>query len=298
MNFVHRFLSAWFGFNKQQRNGLLVLSLIIIALFIVRLSISSFIKPDPILIADFSNIKLPEVNSKTLLNDSSSENNDLFVFNPNTVAKDQLIKLGFPEKTANTFINYRNKGAHFTKKEDLKKVYGISEQFYVKLERYILIDSENKSEKTITQQKPKSNLPAGKAGKQIKIVELNTTDSVGLLPLPGIGPGYAKRILKYRSLLGSYYSIEQLKEVYGFTDSLFQVVKNYVRVDPTLVIKIDLNTEDFKKLNAHPYISYEDTKAIFDYRRKNGAITKLEHLKICISDEAQLKKLNPYLEFK
>lgn len=291
MNFVHRFLSAWFGFNKQQRNGLLVLCALVFLLFVLRLSISSFIKPEPILLADFSNVNLPESNSNLLITDSaSSDNNNLFVFNPNTVSKEQLVKLGFKEKTANTFINYRNKGAHFNKKEDVKKVYGVNEELYSKIEAYILIDSENKTHKTFSQQEPT-------AKKQIKVVELNTVDSIGLLPLPGIGPGYAKRILKYRSLLGGYYSIEQLKEVYGFSDSLFQIVKGYVKVDASLVTKIDLNTEDFKKLNAHPYISYEDTKSIFNYRRKNGPITKLEHLRVCIYDEEQLKKIIPYLSF-
>ncbi|MBP7810305.1 MAG: helix-hairpin-helix domain-containing protein [Bacteroidia bacterium] len=291
MNFVHRFLSAWFGFNKQQRNGLLVLCTIVLVLFVLRLNISAFLKSEPILLADFSHINLPETNSTLLVTDSaSSDNNNLFVFNPNTVSKEQLVKLGFKEKTANTFINYRNKGAHFNKKEDVKKVYGVNEELYTKLEAYILIDSENKTQKTFSKQEPTSK-------KQIKVVELNTVDSIGLLPLPGIGPAYAKRILKYRSLLGGYHSTEQLKEVYGFTDSLFQVVKAYVKVDASLVTKIDLNTEDFKKLNAHPYISYEDTKTIFNYRRKNGAITKLEHLRICIYDEEQLKKIIPYLSF-
>lgn len=290
MEFIHRFLSAWFGFNRQQRNGLLVLCAIIVLLFFIRLSISSFIRSEPILFADFSNTKLPEFNSATLVNDSSSENNGLFVFNPNTVTKEQLVKLGFKEKTANTFVNYRNKGAHFNKKEDVKKVYGVSEELYSSIESYILIEGEKNSPKTYSQQEPKSK-------KQIKVIELNSVDSIGLLPLPGIGPAFAKRVIKYRSLLGGYYSIEQLREVYGFTDSLFQVVRSYVKVDPTLVTKIDLNTEDFKKLNAHPYISYEETKTIFNYRRKNGAITKLEHLKICISDEEQLKKIIPYLGF-
>jgi len=254
------------------------------------LSISSFIKPQPLLIADFSNIKLPEINSNILISDSSSVNTGLFVFDPNTVTKEQLIGLGLKKKTANTFINYRNKGAHFNKKEDLKKVYGISDELYSRLEAYILIGNSKDPEKIYSQQEPKSK-------KQIKVVELNSTDSIGLLPLPGIGPGFAKRILKYRNLLGGYYSTEQLKEVYGFSDSLFLAVKDYIKVDPSLITKIDINTDDFKKLNAHPYLSYEDTKTIFNYRRKNGPITKMEHLRICIPDEGQLKKLTPYLGF-
>jgi DNA uptake protein ComE-like DNA-binding protein len=288
MNFIHQFLSSWFGFNKQQRNGLLVLCTIVLFLFVVRLSISAFIKPKPILIADFSSVNLPQLNGNVALSDSSAENNSLFMFDPNTVSKEQLIALGFKEKTANTFINYRNKGVHFNSKEDLKKVYGVSEALFNKIAPYILIGNKESKPNTFAAQQPKQ---------QVKTVELNTADSISLLPLPGIGPSFAKRIIKYRELLGGYHSSEQLKEVYGFTDSLFQIVKGYVKVDASLVKKIDVNTEDFKKLNAHPYISYEETKTIFNYRRKNGPITTLEHLKICISDETQLKKLAPYLPF-
>jgi len=291
MNLIHQFLSTWFGFNKQQRNGVIVLCTLILALFIFRLSIHHFITPKPILIADFSNTKLPDIKHNLLLSsDSTNEEGDLslFVFNPNTVSKEQLIKLGFKEKTANTFINYRNKGGQFRKKEDVKKVYGVSETLYNNIEPYILIEEKVKTENL-------ASVPEKTSTKKIiKVIELNTADSVSLLPLPGIGGGYAKRILKYRSLLGGYYHIDQLKEVYGFTDSLFQAVKTYVKVDAFLVTKIDLNTEDFKKLNAHPYVSYEETKAIFNYRRKNGTIKTVEQVKEIVGEET-FKKIEPYL---
>lgn len=127
MNLIHQFLSTWFGFNKQQRNGVIVLCTLILALFIFRLSIHHFITPKPILIADFSNTKLPDIKHNLLLSsDSTNEEGDLslFVFNPNTVSKEQLIKLGFKEKTANTFINYRNKGGQFRKRRCKKSVRG------------------------------------------------------------------------------------------------------------------------------------------------------------------------------
>jgi len=290
MNLFHQFLSSWFGFNKQQRNGLMVLCCIIMLLFLIRISLALFIKPDPILVADFSNVKWPALKGASFSADSSSQNNDLFVFDPNTVNKEQLMALGFKEKTANTFINYRNKGAHFHKKEDVKKVYGITEELFSKIESYILIEKSKPGQNITEQQEPKTK-------KQLKTIELNTADSAALLPLPGIGPSFAKRIIKYRDLLGGYYAVEQLKEVYGLNDTLFNLVKDHVKVNPFLIKKINLNTENFKELNAHPYISYEDTKAIFNYRRKTGSINSLEQLKVCISDEAQLKKLTPYLPF-
>src|SRR4051812_33603305 len=107
MNLWHQFLSSYFGFNKQQRNGLFVLVLLIISLFVIRLSISNFIKPEPLLMLDFSKMNLPAPNSTFSKTDPAKTENhsgssDLFVFDPNTATKEQLIKLGLKEKTANT----------------------------------------------------------------------------------------------------------------------------------------------------------------------------------------------------
>ncbi|MBL7894336.1 MAG: helix-hairpin-helix domain-containing protein [Bacteroidia bacterium] len=293
MNLIHRFLSTWFGFNKQQRNGVIVLCAIILILFIIRLSVNFFIEPKSALVADFSKTDLSKLENLHLNTDSTlteKQETVLFVFNPNTVNKEQLIQLGFKEKTANTFLKYRSKGAIFKTKEDVKKVYGISPELYATIEPYIFIEVENKNEnKLASAEKPI-------AKKEIKVIELNSADSVSLLPLPGIGGGYAKRILKYRSLLGGFYSTEQLKEVYGFSDSLYLSVKNYVKADAALVSKLNLNTENFKELNAHPYISYEETKAIFNWRRKNGAIkSKVQVIEIV--GEATFKKIEAYLGF-
>src|SRR4051812_18344021 len=104
MNIWHQFLSSYFGFNKQQRNGLFVLLALILSVFIIRLSLSHFIKPEPTIIADFSDIKFSDHQKMSMTKDSltgqvTSPEQNLFVFDPNTVTKDQLIKLGFKEKT-------------------------------------------------------------------------------------------------------------------------------------------------------------------------------------------------------
>jgi DNA uptake protein ComE-like DNA-binding protein len=97
--------------------------------------------------------------------------------------------------------------------------------------------------------------------------------------------------------LGGFYSIDQLKEVYGLQDSTFQLIKNDVRADASLVSKIDLNSENFKELNKHPYLSYEHVKSIFNYRRKNGPIKSMDQVKEIIGDEAVIEKLRPYLGY-
>jgi competence protein ComEA len=297
MNTWHQFWSSYFGFNRQQRNGLFVLILLILILFVVRLSISHFVHPEPILVADFSEVKLPENSTPAndgefAKNESITSSNGLFVFDPNMVSKEQLLKLGFREKTANTFLNYRHKGARFTKKEDLKKVYGISEIFYRKLEPFILLHEDTKPVKRETRET--STTP----GKTLKKTELNSADSLALLSLDGIGPSFTKRILKYRNMLGGFVSVDQLTEVYGLGADLFLSIKDKVTVDPSLISKLKINTENFKELNKHPYVGYEDAKAIFNYRKKNGLIKTAEQLKEIFTDEAQYAKLLPYAAFE
>lgn len=99
-------------------------------------------------------------------------------------------------------------------------------------------------------------------------IELNTADSIQLQELKGIGPGFARRIVIYREKLGGYYAKEQLMEVYGFTEKLYNLIKNDISVDASKIRKININKMDISRLKRHPYISYYEAKAIYEYRIK------------------------------
>ena len=53
------------------------------------------------------------------------------------------------------------------------------------------------------------------------IVELNGADTTTLKKIPGIGSSFARRITKYRELLGGFHHIEQLAEVYGIDEERY-----------------------------------------------------------------------------
>ena len=299
---VSSFLNNYFGFNKQQRSGLLVLAVISFVLLVIRIIYPYFITP-----ANISIQSLPLVERKVDSAYTNSQNQfstnfsdtktqlNLFVFDPNTISFNQLLQLGFKEKTAKTFLKFRERGFVFKEKKDLQKVYGISDATYKQLEPYILIETKNKNEPTHFTEN-KNVIPATLSKNQAtKVVELNSADSLILLDIKGIGPSFAKRILKYRSLLGGYVNIEQLKEVYGFTDELYEKVKSNFTVNTSSIKKIDLNKDDFKTINKHPYLSYELTKSIFDWRKKTVITTT--NLKDIINDAAVYNKLLPYLIF-
>jgi DNA uptake protein ComE-like DNA-binding protein len=60
-----------------------------------------------------------------------------FKFNPNTVSKQDLLRLGLSEKTASLLINYRSKGGVFRTAADFKKIYTLPAATYVRLEPYL-----------------------------------------------------------------------------------------------------------------------------------------------------------------
>jgi len=105
-----------------------------------------------------------------------------------------------------------------------------------------------------------------------KTIEINSADSVSLLDLNGIGPVFAKRILKYRQMLGGFAYKRQLLEVYGMDTIRLSGFLGQIRIDTMGLKKIDLNKATFKELLAHPYLDYDQVKAIARYRDKKGVI--------------------------
>ncbi|MFA6838098.1 MAG: helix-hairpin-helix domain-containing protein [Dysgonamonadaceae bacterium] len=128
-------------------------------------------------------------------------------------------------------------------------------------------------------------------------INLNETDTSEWKKIPGIGSSYASRIVKYRNLLGGFVSVEQLREVYGIDNELFSKIATFVQPDSSFQ-KIEINRQDFKELNRHPYLSYKQVQAIMDLRKRNGQVQSIDELAMLeefTSDD--LLKLSPYLEF-
>ena len=63
----------------------------------------------------------------------------------------------------------------------------------------------------------------------IKLVNLNTATKTDLLTLPGIGESKADLIIDYRNN-NKFNSIEDIKNVKGIGDSLFEKIKDYITV--------------------------------------------------------------------
>ncbi len=126
---------------------------------------------------------------------------------------------------------------------------------------------------------------------------LNNSDTTDWKKIPGIGSAYASRIVKYRSILGGYVSIAQLKEVYGISEELYESIVQYIKHDEG-VARINVNKLEFKELLRHPYLDLEQVKVIVNLRDQKGRISSLSELLMFkeFSDE-DAANLEPYLEF-
>lgn len=129
-------------------------------------------------------------------------------------------------------------------------------------------------------------------------VEINSADTSTFKRLRGIGSTYARRIVKYRNLLGGFISIEQLKEVYGLSDSLYQMIKPHLEIETGNIQRIDLHHVTLQDLAKHPYLDTPQAKAVIRYRDHIHNISNPEDLyNIPLLDSTTIKRITPYLDF-
>ena len=130
-------------------------------------------------------------------------------------------------------------------------------------------------------------------------VNINSADSVQLLPLPGIGPVFAGRIIKYRKLLGGFVSVDQLGEVYGMSAETIERIRNQVFIDSSAIRKIRIDSATFGELLRHPYLEYEEVKALVGYRDFKGEISSAIELKENhILPDSTIKKIDGYFDYR
>ncbi|HLF27474.1 MAG TPA: helix-hairpin-helix domain-containing protein [Anaerolineae bacterium] len=63
-------------------------------------------------------------------------------------------------------------------------------------------------------------------------IDINTATLEQLDALPGIGPAIAQRIIDYRQANGPFTALDQIKEVKGIGDALFEKIKDLITVGP------------------------------------------------------------------
>lgn len=146
---------------------------------------------------------------------------------------------------------------------------------------------------------PYSNNKSQAHHKNPSVIDLNTATKEVLADLPGIGKVLSERIIKYRDVLGGFCKKEQLKEVYGITGEVFELMKIQISVNEQKVRKLNPNTATLLELDKHPYISEKLARQIINYREKVKKYQQVNDLsQLYEMDESTLEKLSPYIEIE
>ena len=163
-----------------------------------------------------------------------------FRFNPNTVTMEELVRLGFTEKQAQSIINYREKGGRFRRKADFAKSYVVADSVFKRLEPFIDI--------------PK--------------IDINKADSAAFDALPGIGSWFAHMMVEYREQLRGYSCPEQLMEIWHFDQEKFDGLKDLITCSPSE--PYPFWTGSAEDIRNHPHIrNWQTARDIVFYRDHN-----------------------------
>ena len=128
-------------------------------------------------------------------------------------------------------------------------------------------------------------------------VKINAADTTGFKSLKGIGSYYSSKIVKYRTALGGFTSVEQLKEVYGIPPEVIDQNVNRLFVDSIDIVKVNINTCETAELKKHPYINWNIANSIVQIRKSQEPYKTVEEIKKSdlVNDEIY-RKIAPYLK--
>jgi competence protein ComEA len=277
-------LKNYFQFNKKERNGILLLSCLLL-LLILFYQFSHLLKQESR--TDFSSFEKALAELEYEQEPTIEKQKDsLFYFNPNTLDDKGWLALGLPSTKLSVVRNFQKSGAIFKTKTDLKNCFAITDEFYKKVEIYISIPEITKTE-----------TPSIKTKKTKRIIELNQADSLQLISINGVGPFYAKQILKYRKELGGFRNYAQITEIWGLENLEIQKLKQQTSIDTLHIRKVNVNTIELEQLKLHPYLNYKQAKMILNYRKQHGDFKQVKDIrKIKPISPELFRKIAPYLK--
>lgn len=203
-----------------------------------------------------------QISSKTVLLRSKLDVKLKF-FDPNKVDSMELLSLGFSEFQTCNFIRYRDKLGQFSKKEELKNVYGISSSDFMKYEKFIQIESNSlETKKYLFPFDPNQ-------------ISENAWDSLG------VKSRLVDRIKNFLSKGGRFYKANDLKHIYGFDSLKYIELEPYINIYKKAIVKkalVDLNRADSIGLKSLPGIGTYFSKQIINYRKKLGGYYSVDQL--------------------
>ena len=208
----------FFYFTKTERQGIIVLVVLVIGLYTIPALLQAFSGPEKTDPAEqaksekeynefISSIKEAKQDKKyPVCRDRYSspaypkKEIKPAAFDPNTADSATFLSLGLPPWMAGNILRYRRKQGRFRRPEDFRKIYGLTEEQYRTLQPYIRITETPVLQDTsrilvVQATAPYDTLMKYPPG---TIIDLNQADTTELKKIPGIGSRIARSIVNRR----------------------------------------------------------------------------------------------------
>lgn len=266
---LKRIIKEYFSYSTSEKRGLLVLIAILIVVLVIPNVLTS--------VTEESQFSTDRHEIDSLISVLESENDvstELFPFDPNEVSVDEMKSLGLKQYQIQNLIKYRERGGVFKKKTDLQKIYGISDDDYLRMEDYIMLPNKDKTVIKSEISRETKNQPFNFNPNEIELSEW--------LRL-GVDKNIAIRIKKYLSTGASFKSADDLALIYGMDSMTLNRLKPYIQIsdlkeDRIESVVIELNSADSTMLKKLPGIGWVLSKRIIKYRNLLGGYSSVNQL--------------------
>ncbi len=224
---------------------------------------------------------------------------ETFPFDPNTADSATLLRLGFAPWQIGNMMKYREKNGKWRSPDDFSRLYGLSEEEFIRLRPYIRISNEltekEYQQRSASPDSTRKSFPHIEKYAEGTLIDLNVCDTAELKKIPGIGSYYAGKICRYRERLGGFVCASQIKEVEGLPEN---IERWFIVKSDASIRRLNVNKASFKELARHPYLTYEQVKVINSYIKLYGKISSWEELMLSKEFEhIDKKKLDAYFYF-
>ncbi len=151
---------------------------------------------------------------------------ELFYFDPNTVSIDGWKRLGFRDKTIANILHYRNEVGKFNKPEDLYNVPRIRKKAVAAILPFVRFGALYAQKNDLPPLHQAVVPQTVKA--HYKTIDVNTATPDDFKVFPGMTDAVANRIVKFRTSINGFSSVDDLAKTYGLHDSTFKIMRPFL----------------------------------------------------------------------
>ena len=274
-----KIFKSHFWYTKNQRNGILLLLIIIIFLQLI-LHFKNF---DSQQLVDLSLPKITFYNKQldSLKKKSSKKKKfKIYPFNPNYISDYKGYQLGMNVDEIDRLLAHREQRLYVNSAKEFQTITKISDSLLQKISPFFKfpewVQKKNNNKNNQQRYIPNSRINVS----EITTVDINKATLKDFTAIEGVDEYLSERIIKYRSKLQGFSFKEQLFEVWGLDELMAnKILSTFSIKNKPIIKKVNINTASFKEVLSNPYIDYELCIQIFDYKDEVAELQSISEIK-------------------